>query len=234
MKPDTEWGLSRPSSMRLGESSANYLRDAILAGYLERGQRLIIRELAEDLGVSTMPVREALIALDSEGLVVSEPHRGFQVAEIPRRDIEDVFAVHAHIAGLLAERAVIEGPGDLADRLLVIQDRLDRLCEAYKRQPDLADQIQQLNHQFHREINRASVSNRLHWFLKAATRYVPRHFYLVVPGWVTVTHQGHTPIVEAIANTDGQLARKLAEAHVLEAGELVVKHLDLTGFWEPK
>src|SRR5947209_5967811 len=67
------------------------VRDAILAGVLDPGARLRQEELAELFGTSRIPVREALRALEYEGLVRSEPHRGFTVTSLDADDVEEVY-----------------------------------------------------------------------------------------------------------------------------------------------
>jgi DNA-binding GntR family transcriptional regulator len=91
--------------------------------------------------------------------------------------------------------------------------------------------VEELNFRFHRTINQLPDAARLRWFLRAATRYVPRHFYESIPGWLDTTVSDHPQIIEALEQRDGALARRLVEQHVLSAGELIVSHLDQRGMW---
>src|ERR1700722_6638063 len=103
--------LSKPGNIRfdtrpkLAEEVTRYLRDALMVGEFAPGERMAVYTLAKRLGVSTMPVREALVALASEGLLEAIPRRGFRVVKISTRGVEHIFAVHAFVAGLLATEA---------------------------------------------------------------------------------------------------------------------------------
>src|SRR4051812_36211657 len=90
---------------RLRSIVAGYIRDMIMSGRFAQGERLRLDPLSSLFRVSATPVREALVLLETEGLVSSEPHRGFVVKHPSRQDVLDLFALHASIAGQLAERA---------------------------------------------------------------------------------------------------------------------------------
>ena len=82
---------ARASSVTAQELVLGSLREAILAGVLSPGARLRQEDLAERFGTSRIPVREALRALEYEGLVASEPNRGFTVTELDADDVEEVY-----------------------------------------------------------------------------------------------------------------------------------------------
>ena len=92
----------------LREVVAEALRDAIKSGMLAPGQRLMEIQLAEELGVSRTPVREAIRKLELEGYVVMMPRRGTYVANLSIRDVNDVFEIRTALdslaCGLAAER----------------------------------------------------------------------------------------------------------------------------------
>ena len=83
----------------------NTLRKAILKGELKPGERLMEIALAERLGVSRTPVREAMRKLELEGLVVMIPRRGAQVANITEKDLNDVLEVRISLENLSIENA---------------------------------------------------------------------------------------------------------------------------------
>jgi DNA-binding GntR family transcriptional regulator len=224
--------LSRPlRRQKLGEEATRYLRDSLMAGDFKPGQRMGIEDLAHTLGISTMPVREALAMLANEGLLDVLPNRGFRVAPLGPDDVEDVFRVHAFAAGLLAERAANSSTKDLLHELRTLQLEIERLGRAMRVPAKRAAQIEELNYRFHRAINRSIDARRLRWFLRAATRFIPRHLYQAVPGWVAASVVDHPGLIVALEQRDGKVARRLMESHVLKAGSLVVEHLDASGFW---
>jgi DNA-binding GntR family transcriptional regulator len=220
-----------PERPKLGEEATRYLRDALVSGAFQPGQRMAVEELAHQLGVSAMPVREALVALANEGLLEVLPRRGFRVARIRRRDIVDVFRVHAFVAGLLAEAAAPIITPETIGELRRIQAEVDRLSRQRLRLEERSAQVEELNFLFHRTINQVADADRLRWFLRAATRYVPRHFYESIPGWLDTTLHDHPEIIAALAAHDVDRAREISARHVAQAGELVVAHLTARGMW---
>jgi DNA-binding GntR family transcriptional regulator len=124
------------------------LRDAIMTCELRPGERLVIDDLARRLKVSTIPIREALHMLQSEGLVVNVPHVGTTVAPVSRESIQDVFTVLEGLetvaTKLVAERATAE---DL-ETLAALVDRMDEAALAGH-----YEQWAELNTRFHLTIS---------------------------------------------------------------------------------
>lgn len=218
--------LAHLGRKKLGEETTRYLRDALLSGQYATGERMAVHQLADSLGVSTMPVREALVTLANEGLLEVIPRRGFRVAPMVVRDLEDAFRVHAFVAGLLIEEAAPIIPAATVAELRRIQDSIMETFGSGLEGIQLARRVEELNFKFHRTINHVPDAKRLRWFLRASTRYVPRRFYETVPGWTEATRDRHSAIIDALEARDAMTARRLMELHMLEAGRLVREHLD--------
>jgi DNA-binding GntR family transcriptional regulator len=218
---------------RLGEEVTRALREAIMTGLFRPGDRLAVEALAGQFGVSAMPVREALVVLASEGIVDGVAHRGFRVAQIRRRDFEDAFNVHAHVAGLLAAAAAEQITNPELEVLRSFQQQIVDVSTRTAATPDptAAQKVAELNYAFHRSINRIPDADRLRWFLRAATRYIPRRFYDEIPGWLDATVAEHPALLDALERHDSAAAQALTVAHVSRAGELVVAHLAKIGYW---
>lgn len=215
---------------RMATDIARYLRNALVSGAFPPGQRLSPGALAEELGVSSMPVREALMALTSEGLVVSIPRRGFRVAQIQARDLSDAFRVHAMIAGLLAAEAAKTASPELVRQLEEVQREIT-LADAAPDDSRRSERVEELNFRFHRLLNTATDAPRLQWFMRTAAQFIPRHFYDEVPGSRDTTLGDHPLIIDAVARRDADTARRLMEAHILAGGEKVLQKLTRTGFF---
>jgi DNA-binding GntR family transcriptional regulator len=212
---------------RLGTEVTRVLRNAVLMGEYPAGHRLRIEDLAQKLGVSTMPVREALVTLANEGLLKMLPRRGFEVTPISPQEIEDVFLVHALIAGELAQRAARTIVEQDIMALKEIQAQIEAAGSDFHggQRPDppsdVLSKVEQLNYEFHAIINRSSDSRRLRWFLRATTRYVPPRFF-EIPGWVDSSIAEHPSIISALETRDGDLARRLTISHFIHGGDLVI------------
>src|SRR5438309_11120403 len=99
--------LVRNASM----AATELIREAIVDGRLEPGRRLKEEELARELGISRTPVREALLVLQSEGLVAAEPNRGASVRAHDAADLDDLYQLRALLEGYAARRAAPRIPG---------------------------------------------------------------------------------------------------------------------------
>ncbi|GAB7007876.1 GntR family transcriptional regulator [Nocardioides sp. AN3] len=204
-----------------GEDVVRRVREQIVTGQVQAGTFLRLEHLAEEMGVSVTPVREAMMQLRSEGFVEWQPRRGFVVLPLTRRDIEDVYRVHAFVAADLARNAVRRlRPVDV-DRLEELQDQLEQAHA----QGD-ADQVEQLNHQFHRTINTAADSPRLAHLLRTFTQYAPRLFFAEIAGWPEASASDHRAIIAAIRALDEDAAAAAIDAHIRQAGTLLADHID--------
>jgi DNA-binding GntR family transcriptional regulator len=216
---------------KIGDETARILRERVVSGMYGPGKRLRIDELADSIGVSTMPVREALITLAAEGLVEGHPHRGFKVGAISENDVLDLFSVHAFCASELARRATgLISDSDVA-RLRAIQREIERA--AGSRTLSISSRlnlIEDKNFEFHATINRLVDARRLRWFLRTATRFIPRQFY-EISGWLALTLSDHPPIILALEAKDRAVAAQLMSDHILAGGRLVAEKMRQTGFW---
>src|SRR5512138_2676541 len=138
------------------------IRESIQSGRFGPGRRLVADELAQELGTSRMPVREALRRLEVVGLVSITPHRGAVVSEVSAGEIVEIYHIRAVLEGLAARLAAPHlGPADF-DRLNTI---VDEMAGAVERDPDV-DQMLRRNREFHVTIWQAAQAPRLHDLLE--------------------------------------------------------------------
>lgn len=103
---------------------ASAIRDQIIARTVHSGDTLRLAQLAEQLGVSVTPVREALLLLAQDGWVRHAPNRGFRVAAIRRRDVEDTYLMWSTAEGEIAARAATRATSRDVDYLREIDQRI--------------------------------------------------------------------------------------------------------------
>lgn len=192
-----------------------YLREQIINGTYAPGRRMTLADLSGELGLSHMPVREALLKLEREGLLVSEPHKGMRVVELSLKDAQEIFEIRCELEGLSAWRAAQAGDAELADDLVAINADF---ADAYQRQDFTA--MGSANWMLHRRILQAADSAQLtrvledHW--TASQRY--RSGYQLIPGRAHQTIAEHQAIIDAIRRADPEAARSAARAHIQQAG----------------
>lgn len=210
----------------LADEVASHIRDLIMSGELRPGEFIRLDRVAEDVGVSVTPVREALQALRAEDMVRLEPRRGYIVSQLSRQDLDDLFRVQSELTAELVARA--------ADRINQADLRtLESIHAEITREADTGApaQLAQLEHQFHREINRIARSRKLAWLLGHATRYIPQHFYVGSPAWRTAMLEDHAALLTAFTAGDPEQARTAMRRHVDDGRRRLLGHLEKIGMW---
>jgi len=190
------------------------LREAILKGVLKPGERLMEIQLAEEMGVSRTPVREAIRKLELEGLVAMVPRKGAYVASLSMKDIIEVFEIRSALEGLAAELAaerITDGELEELERYLV---RITESIEA----GDLS-LVVAVDTDFHSQLYKASRNERLAQIINNLREQIQRFrtTSLSLPGRMQAALEEHKKIVDAISSRDGTLARRLAEEHIENA-----------------
>ena len=178
---------------QLAEDVARLIRRRIFDGTYPAGKYIRLEQLADELGISVTPVREALFGLRTEGLLVQQPRRGFLVLPVTRRDIDDVSAVQGHIGGELAKRAAGRITAEQLAELERIQCELEQAYAA-----DDYEGAVRLNHEFHRGINVAADSPKLAQLMFQITRYALESVYPAVDGWAAQCARDHRRVLAAL------------------------------------
>lgn len=208
----------------LKDEIASHVRSLILSGSLRPGDRVPQDDVATALAVSRLPVREALIALEAEGLVENLPRKGSYVAMLEPEDVIDHFMVVGLLSGVAAERAA----GRITAASLA---ELEELCGRMERTTDAAEQ-EALNTRFHALINRAGSSLRLRSMLRSLSRSIPSTFFEMPTDWREWAGHDHRAIVAALRGGDGAEAARLTREHLRNGGEAAVSGLRAVGFWD--
>jgi DNA-binding GntR family transcriptional regulator len=185
------------------------LLEFIDSGELPPGSRLRESGLAERLGTSRTPVREALRRLEAQGLVVHEPHRGVVVAELDYDQLGELYAVREVLEATAARLAARHASPEEVEILR-------EMARSHEALVDDADALAQANKKFHRQITRAS-HNR---YLNAMLETMLINLALLTGTTFTLAERRravakeHREIVEAIAAGDEEAARELAARHI--------------------
>jgi DNA-binding GntR family transcriptional regulator len=191
------------------------LRRRILAGELAPGERLVEDRLAELLGVSRNPVREAIRVLATEGLVEVTPRRGAAVSRLSEAEAEELFdvrmALEALAARLAARKAVAAGSTSTA-RLREVLDAA-RTATADVRLDEVAD----LNTEFHAAVAEAAGNAYLSLVLEPMLRRAQWLFQQTAQTRAPHSWSEHVSLYEAIAAGDEAEAEARAMAHVAAA-----------------
>jgi DNA-binding GntR family transcriptional regulator len=181
-----------------GEDAARYIQRLIFDGELRPGARVPQDEIAQALGISRIPVREALIALERGGWVTIELHRGAFVSAFDEQGVRDHYELYGIVYGLAARRAVARGAGGLQATLPGIVDSLRSTSEPAP--------FHDLVLAFHGAVLAAARSPRTEVALRSLSGLVPGNFFQLVPAAMEVEREGLTAIAAAIGRRDADAA----------------------------
>jgi DNA-binding GntR family transcriptional regulator len=202
------------------------LREAIIAGQLKPGERMMEIQLAEEMGVSRTPIREAIRKLELEGLVVMVPRKGAYVAGLSLKDVAEVFEIRRALEGLASELA--------ADRITEAElENLERYLVKIAEEIEVGDlnKVVDTDTDFHTLLYQASRNQRLSLIISNLREQIQRFraTSLAIPGRMKEALEEHRQIVEAISSRDGETARRLAQEHIENAENslMSVIHKDL-------
>lgn len=204
----------------LREIVFEHLREAIITGLLRPGERLMELQLAEEMGVSRTPVREAIRKLELEGLVIMVARRGAYVSDLSMRDIAETFEIRGALeslaAGLAAERIAPEELEQLERTLVSIGESMET--------SDI-QRIVLLDEEFHAILFSASRNLRLSQIVSNLREQITRfrHTSLSTPGRFKAVFQEHKAIVEAISERNSSLAQALAKEHIENAEHSIME-----------
>ena len=200
----------------------NTLRKAILKGELKPGERLMEIALAERLGVSRTPVREAMRKLELEGLVVMIPRRGAQVANITEKDLNDVLEVRIALENLSIENACTR----------MTEEQLSQLWEAAKIfERTMADgnlvKLAEADVAFHEVIYQSSDNRRLNQVLNNLREQIYRYRveYLKDEETRNLLVKEHEELYEAIKARDVKTAQEISFRHIENQREVIVRSI---------
>ncbi|MCZ9882582.1 GntR family transcriptional regulator [Arthrobacter sp. B2a2-09] len=207
----------------LREEVAESLRNRILSGEFKPGVRIDLVTAAEELGISQLPVREALITLEGEGLVKSYPRRGYFVQALQPEDILDHYEIFGKVAGMAAARAAKTLSGEQLKELTAINEAMRAAKDPEKKED--------CNFKFHKIINGTGSSHRLMSVIRILSKTMSLHFGEIIPDWDKQAADEHDEILDALRQGDPQAARIAMENHLSVNGVRAVEALHRMNFF---
>lgn len=202
----------------------NTLRKAILTGELKPGERLMEIHLANRLGVSRTPIREAIRKLELEGLVIMIPRRGAEVAQITEKNLKDVLEVRRALDALCVELA--------CDRISADEEeQLREACDEFERATETKDAtiIAKADVEFHDIIVQATGNQRLIQMINNLSEQMYRYRFEYIKD--ENRHDNliseHRMIYEGIVNRDKEKAAQAAKLHIDNQERSIIRQIHL-------
>jgi DNA-binding GntR family transcriptional regulator len=207
-----------------GDDAALLIRRMIFEGQLRPGERVPQDDVAAMLGISRIPVREALIALEREGWVTIEMNRGAFVNALDARSVRDNYELFGLVFGFAAQRALDRSGPELIKRLRELKsaaatkDPVEFGIVAAAYQAAVVD---------------AARSPKVKVLLRAMSALVPGEFFALVPDAMPVWRRGFGIIVKAFDRGDAEAAAEEFQNVMRRIGEKVVAVFQERGLFEP-
>jgi DNA-binding GntR family transcriptional regulator len=214
-----------PRIVRTKTSSAvvDYVLEELFAGRLRSGDRIDLDEIGRVLDVSRIPVREALLILERDGIVSTRYHRGVYVEPFDAQSILDDFEILGHLSGIAVKQLAEKHDHEA---IAALQDLIEKLRHA---DPDDRDAIFAAVREILVVEHRAGGSRRLRAELRAFTGFLPVTLRIRISRGLDAVVTAHARVVKAIAAGDGEKAAQYRIDDFRAAGRDIVAELQRQG-----
>ncbi len=210
--------------LKIADAVADRLRHLILSGAIADGQPLRQDAIAEQMGTSRIPVREALSRLESEGLVANYPHRGYVVTGLSRDDIEELFDLRCMLEPDLIRYAIPRlNAENLSNAQTILKEYDDSLVTGD------VDSWGDLNRRFHLALYAPSGRTRTLDIVKGLLVNADRYTRLVltVGDGINKAQEDHNGLFELCRDGAVDEAVELMHVHIQRTGTDLLRMLDL-------
>lgn len=221
--------MATPNSLRIPRENSTLrqqvveqLRAAVLGGVFAPGQKLVERDLCEQLDISRTVLREALQHLGAEGLITNIPHKGPTVASITRKEAEDIYEVRAALEGLAGRGFALHANTGQVQALKRALAELEVLQQA-----PTGDALIEAKNAFYRLLAEGAGNHVIASMLTLLNNRITllRRLSLSETGRLPATLAELRAIVEAIEQRQPDLAQQLCQQHVRTAALAALRHL---------
>ena len=219
---DQEFNKSGFVPLSTAEAAVKYLENKIIHNEFKPGQRLIERELSKLLGVSKIPIREALQTLEKSGLVRIVPRKGATVTPFTPKEIEGNYAIRETLVGLAARLAARHICKEDLAKIKKIAGEMARKCEKNN-----LNSYFSLNLEFSQLLSNIGRNQQLNQILSNLGKqtYRLRFTSMSLPGRMQKSCNYHQQLVKALEKKDEVEAERIAQTIIREAGEALMKYI---------
>jgi len=206
----------------MSEEIADILRENIISGNINPGEKVNEYQVAKLLNISRPPIREAFRLLAAEGLITLVPRKGAFVSKMTPQEVKEIYQMKSMMESFAVRLAI----PIISEKEVSELDSILRLMEG-KIEENNFKQIQRLNIEFHRRMIKMSKNERLTRFYESIVLPIRRYqrIGLSAPTSWETSLQEHKNIVEAIKSKNVELAERLSRGHTMKATARVIKRL---------
>jgi DNA-binding GntR family transcriptional regulator len=222
--PDTPviWKDEELSPIR--DKVYQYIKQAIVQGVYKSGERIIERELADQLNVSRTPIREALFRLESQGFVKTLPRKGVVVSQLTPEEVVEIFTILGSLESLAMKMAAQKATPEAREELKRIIEEID----AEFAKPEVNQEYKNFHFDINEVIFRAAQSPRLTQMLDGLSDYIRAFVHLgyELPGRQRKAMEEHREIAMAVYNGQAELVESLTKIHLENSKRAYLEALD--------
>ncbi len=207
----------------LGEHVFESLKHSIVRGKISSGEWLVESHIAETLGISRTPVREAIHKLEREGLIERQARGGFTVLGLKRDDIEETFGIRSVLEGYAARLATVKHE---AQELEKLENKIDEFQNALDRKK--MNLLPAINTEFHDLLYSLSKSPKLINMINGLRDQIYRYRQMILKEkkFASTSNLDHKKMLKYIRKRDAEGAERLVRDHILRGQEMVLKEYD--------
>jgi DNA-binding GntR family transcriptional regulator len=207
----------------LGEHVFESLKHSIVRGKISSGEWLVESHIAETLGISRTPVREAIHKLEREGLIERQARGGFTVLGLKRDDIEETFGIRSVLEGYAARLTTVRHE---AQELEKLEDKIDEFQNALDRKK--MNLLPAINTEFHDLLYSLSKSPKLINMINGLRDQIYRYRQMILKEkkFASTSNLDHKKMLKYIRKRDAEGAERLVRDHILRGQEMVLKEYD--------
>ena len=222
--PAAAEGTQKERSQSNTQMAIKTIKQLILENKLPAGSNHLETELAEKLGMSRTPIREATLILENQGLLEVRPRRGVKILTLSIDDMREIYQILTELEGLAAELAAKQDhdPAEFAIAEKAIRDMDATLVE------DNREEWAQADEAFHGELVRLGGNRRIATIVDTYNNQVrrARALTLYMRPSPTKSNEDHRRVLEAIKRRQPEKARAIHTEHRIQAGELLISILN--------
>ena len=205
----------------LGQHVFDNLKQAIIRGDIAPGEWLVESHIAQMLGISRTPVREAIHKLERERLIERQPRGGFTVLGLNRDDIEETFGIRGVLEGYAARLATLKHH---SRELIVLERKVEEFQECLSKKQ--MDSLPVINTEFHELLYDLSKSPRLIHMINGLRDQIYRFREIILKDQkhAGTSHEDHLQMLKFMHKRDAKGVEKLVREHIQRGQEVVLNH----------
>jgi DNA-binding GntR family transcriptional regulator len=210
----------------LGEHVFENLKQAIIRGNITSGEWLVESHIAQMLGISRTPVREAIHKLEREGLIERQPRGGFTVLDLGRKDIEETFGIRSVLEGYAAKLATVKHQ---SKELRALEKKIEEFQICLKKRQ--LEMLPEINTEFHDLLYALSKSPRLIHMINALRDQIFRFRQMILKDdkLASISNEDHIRMLNFMRKRDAEGVERLVRNHILRGQDEVLREFGKKG-----